>query len=122
MSMTLQTTVSFETQECIKCGVTFAITTLYEQERRRDHASFYCPNGHGQLYPGKSDVEQLREEKARLTHQLDQERAAKMTALQRAEKAERKVKRAEKGVCPHCNRSFRDLARHMECKHAKVKA
>lgn len=40
----------------------------------------------------------------------DAERAVK--------KAQNKLKRVERGVCPECNRTFNNLARHMACKHA----
>jgi len=47
-----------------------------------------------------------------------------MDALQKASqhasdaaKAQRKLKRVHRGVCPDCNRSFENLARHMHTKH-----
>ncbi len=79
-------------------------------------------------WPGKSDLELLREER-------DKSDAAKRWAEQRleTERAERarltrernaargvvtRIKnRVQHGVCPHCNRTFAALARHMASKH-----
>lgn len=122
----ISTTLTFTVLECSGCGIGFAMSEQFEKERRRDHKYFYCPNGHSQYFPAKSTEEVLRDEKARLTAQLDQERAARVFAQSQAETAERKAVRAKrkvarvnKGVCPDCNRSFTALARHMKTKHGK---
>ena len=39
------------------CGVAFALTQEFAERRDEDHASFYCPNGHSQYYPQKTDLE-----------------------------------------------------------------
>ena len=36
------------------------------------------------------------------------------------DRAQRKLKRVAKGVCPECNRTFADLAQHMKCKHGTI--
>jgi hypothetical protein len=56
-------------------------------ERKKDHATFYCPNGHGQCYPGKSDIETLEENLANVKSELHrvkycaEEKKRKITAL-----------------------------------------
>jgi len=109
--------VKIVTEECCKCGIIYGMTNYFKAERQKDHAGFYCPNGHEQVYTSESDAEKnarlLREEQARHARTLqreNEERAAR-------EKAERKLKRVGRGVCPECNRSFQNLARHMACKH-----
>ena len=64
MSIPLQS--EYEVETCIheKCGVHFAVPSLFQKERKRDHKMFYCPNGHGQYYSGKSDIEKLKDELA----------------------------------------------------------
>jgi hypothetical protein len=47
--------------ECASCGVTFGITTDYQKRRRDDHANFYCPSGHVNVYRGKTEAEKLQE-------------------------------------------------------------
>lgn len=90
--------------------------------RLRDHQSFYCPNGHAQIFTAESDVDTanrlLVEEKARHARTLARENEERLCK----EKAERKLKRVQRGVCPECNRTFANLARHMDCKHGKAKA
>jgi len=109
MGFALNQQVVLETEECCNCGILFD-----------NGGSFYCPNGHSQHYT-KTEVQRLREA-------LDaQTRAATaMTArATRAEEARLKAdkellrikKRAQKGVCTCCNRTFPNLARHMATKH-----
>lgn len=113
--------VKIITEECCQCGVIFGMTDYFKNERVRDHKQFYCPNGHSQGYVGETEAEKnarlLREEQARHQRTLqreNEERAAK-------EKAERKLTRVGRGVCPDCNRTFQNLARHMTCKHGAKK-
>jgi hypothetical protein len=61
-------------EECANCSIIFGVTKDFQQRRKKDHESFFCPRAHGQNYPGKSDEEKLRDE-------LTQERT-KTTALQ----------------------------------------
>lgn len=117
-------TTTFQVFDCAKCGVPFALTEEYVQRRRGDRESFYCPNGHSQWFAGESDKDKAQ----RLAGQLDMERtrarklAEKLDYSRRATKANgtrlRKLKeRAANGVCPCCNRTFRQLAAHMRDKH-----
>jgi uncharacterized Zn finger protein (UPF0148 family) len=53
-------------ETCFKCGVVFAIPDILQAELRMTHGTFYCPNGHGQYFPAKSDLEKANEEIARL--------------------------------------------------------
>mgnify|MGYP001601907496 CR=1 FL=1 len=109
--------VSYEAMVCGECGISFAAPESFWSNRRDDHKTWYCPNGHSRHYPGESEKEKaqrlLREEQARHQRTIsreNEERAAR-------EKAERKLKRVGRGVCPDCNRTFQNLARHMTCKH-----
>lgn len=125
---TFTLTGTYTLVHCCTCGVAFAITETYERERRRDHLNFYCPNGHPQHWPGKSDLEQLREQVAAeqrrvqwATEQAERNARALVSAEHRL-RATRGVvtkikRRVGKGVCPCCNRTFRDLARHMDGQH-----
>lgn len=109
--------VELTVEECCNCGLIFGLTSDFQRRRREDHKSFHCPSGHPQSYRGESEAEKngrlLREEQARHQHTLERENAERAAR----QKAERKLKRVEKGVCPECNRSFPNLARHMACKH-----
>jgi uncharacterized C2H2 Zn-finger protein len=113
------------TETCCQCGVLFAMPEDLQRALRKEHArSFYCPNGHSQHYIGKTEAQKQRERaerlKAQLTHTRDQLETAENR--RRAEKAAktRVLNRVKNGVCPHCKRTFKDLADHMKTKHAEV--
>lgn len=123
--MTIDISVQLSTEICCTCGTLFGILTEVQARRKQDHQSFFCPFGHSQSYNGKSEADKLRE-------QLEISRRERAEALERAwkaEGAERKaataLKRTEKrvgnGVCPCCNRTFENLARHMASQHPVVK-
>jgi hypothetical protein len=106
---------------CGSCGIVFAFEEEFDTTRRRDHASWYCPNGHSFSYTGPSDVEKLRSE-------LEEERQRRKAARdlldheQRSHAATRghltrTKKRIAAGVCPCCNRSFAQLSRHIATQH-----
>lgn len=109
--------------DCYSCHCLFAIPQDVNEELHNTGGSFYCPNGHRQHYV-QSTERKLKEERdrtARLTARLDQERA-RSEQLERSRSAVRgqltKVKkRVANGVCPCCNRTFADLAQHMQAKH-----
>lgn len=111
------------------CKVSFCIEKNRHAQLQRNGEGFYCLNGHLQSYsPGPSEAQKLRQENARLA---DQARLAQESAdyqRSRREAAERSAsaykgqvtkikKRVGRGVCPCCNRTFADLARHMAGKH-----
>jgi hypothetical protein len=113
--------VNFQPVTCCECGMTFAMPARYYQERRRDHRSFCCPAGHGQHFPGESTEERLRRERAFFRQDADsvREQRDRLEHRLRAQKAAttRIRNRVGRGVCPCCNRTFRDLADHMATKH-----
>lgn len=120
---------------CPDCFITFAIPQrMHEEAVRRTRASqektlsFCCPNGHQLSYPGLNEEQRLREqlqhERDRsgfLSHQLDQteaRRVAQKAATTRARNERDKViARIKNGVCPCCNRSFKNVRRHMASQH-----
>lgn len=116
---------SLEDEICCNCGVEFASPVI--AIRRNDGQPFYCPNGHRQWY--------TETEAAKLRKELDAEKAKREQAEREAEwakaearndrtqrtKAMNKLKKIEArvnaGVCPLCDRTFKQLASHMKCKH-----
>ena len=118
--------------QCAACDVTFGITADYEKRRRSDHKGFMCPSGHSNVYKGESEEERLRRENARHV----QNRAYLEDIIRQKEKrAEDEKKRSSAyrgqvtriknrvaaGVCPCCNRTFSNLARHMSTQHKEYK-
>lgn len=100
----------FNAVDCANCGMPFGITPDFEQRRRQDHRSFYCPSGHSQSYSQESEEERLRKRLEAEQRQTRMERELRL-------KAEQQLSRVQKGVCPKCNRSFKALERHMKTKH-----
>jgi len=124
---TFYKTMVFET--CCDCGVAFGMPESYQQMLRRNAGrEFYCPNGHAQQYMGETFDQQLKRAKAQAAFHRDQREAAeRQLRAQRAattrarNRLAKTTKRVAAGVCPCCNRTFKQLARHMENKHPEYR-
>lgn len=106
--------------DCPSCGVIFGIPDDYDDRRRDDGRTFYCPNGHHVSYL-ETEADRLRKEAERLRTkvlaQMDQTRAAEREAAE-AKAAEVRLRwRVGNGVCPCCQRTFPGLAAHVANKH-----
>jgi len=58
-------------EHCPNCGIAFAIPENYQQRRRRDHKTFYCPSGHTQYYPQESDIDKAKRETSEAKKEAD---------------------------------------------------
>jgi uncharacterized Zn finger protein (UPF0148 family) len=103
---------------CGKCGGVYAITERYREQKAQAGGYWHCPYCDTSWGFGESENDRLKKE-------VEAERRRKDEALSRANEANaerdralRKLKRVGRGVCPECNRTFENLARHMNCKHA----
>ena len=115
-------------EECCECHTRFAMSHALKTQRLEDKKNFYCPNGHGQHYTGKSEEERLTEQLARekrlrgyteatLTSTRDQLQATEYS-LRSHKAAKTRIKnRIAAGVCPCCNRTFQNVAAHMVGQH-----
>ena len=123
---------SFEEMECVNCFVVFGVPFGFIAKRRQDKQSFYCPNGHSMSYR-ESALDRERRERQRLEQQIAQRddeirrqremrEAAERTASARKGQITKLKNRAAAGVCPCCNRTFQNLARHMNSQHPKYRA
>ncbi len=111
----------FEVEHCYKCGVAFGMTVDFQRRRLKDRKSFYCPSGHSQVYVGKTEQQKLKEKLASAERKAAKLEAEKWQAKDEAERESKKYgrlrERVKNGVCPCCNRTFQNLARHMKTKH-----
>ena len=119
MGQVLSLPVQLTSEDCGECGGTFAINTTYRQrcydEGKKVFHCPYCQTPWGWTGKGRLQIaeRELEAERVRLRLALAREN----TERAEKEKLERKLKRVGRGVCPECNRSFANLARHMNCKH-----
>jgi hypothetical protein len=107
-------------QTCIECGVYFGMAKDLDSQRRKNQQGFYCPNGHSQAY-SESEADRLRKQLGQEQQRVALERQMRVdaeNALDKERKAHtRQSKRIHAGVCPCCNRTFQNVARHMATKH-----
>lgn len=119
---------------CGNCGIAFGLEASFMAARQKDHRSFYCPNGHYIAWSDKTPeqvrIEQLERDLKWKTSELESQRNSRKWAESRAKganiaagkakaKLHRVIVRVHAGVCPHCNRTFKQLAQHMKAKHPK---
>lgn len=115
---------------CATCHITYAIPeSLYRSAlaypgSRSDGWKLCCPVGHTWHYVGLSVDEKLeRERDRRASIQADLDRTRASLSAQRGQttkarnERDRLKTRAAAGVCPCCNRTFQQLARHMKGQH-----
>jgi hypothetical protein len=111
---------TFVSVQCCNCGCHFGLDEYLYKRRREDKQDFYCPNGHRQAYT-QSEADKLRQERDRLTQRLAQkddeiEHQRKQLIASKGQ-ITKLQKRAKAGTCPCCNRTFSNMARHMQTKH-----
>lgn len=127
-TLTYQYTGTLEITECANCHMEFGISPAFIKQRRNDHQSFYCPNGHSLSFSGKSEAQKLAEELARekkyrgwsesaLTAARDQLGATERSLVGHKAAKTRLKNRIAAGVCPCCNRTFQNVAAHMSGQH-----
>jgi hypothetical protein len=106
--------------QCFSCGVTYAIPESFDRSARKYHGDrpngwkIVCPFGHTWFYVGETKEEKLKRQIQATKDLLAQEERAHQATVA---DAKRQKKRASAGVCPCCNRTFQQLARHMASKH-----
>lgn len=121
---TLTRNVTLKILECIRCGCSFAIPQQMHDQCFKYGGYWHCPNGHSQ---GWVEGEKEREEKdlrrqltreAQRREHLETELAHTQRQVSAQKGAVTRLKnRAQHGVCPCCNRTFKQLAAHMANKH-----
>jgi hypothetical protein len=110
---------------CGCCGGVYAINERVRAYHEEHSTSWHCPycqvgwgfHGKGPLAEAKQKITALeakvRDEAERHARTLSRLNAETKVSTRLAAK----IKRCEKGACPHCNRVFTNLARHMATKH-----
>lgn len=106
---------------CCSCYMHFAMDSAFNKKCLANHQTFYCPAGHGQSYTGESEVQKLKRENQALASRVawaetEAEEAKRQRKVARAQLT-RTRNRIAAGVCPCCNRTFQNVARHMAGQH-----
>lgn len=108
-------------EECCACGTPFMIPKWMKKALLNSKQTFYCPNGHGQSYVGKTEAEKLKEQLQKLQEEKQKQEEVLqnrwLDALGEKNRLEKKMKRLTNGVCPCCNRTFSNLHNHMKKQH-----
>ncbi len=108
-------------EECCSCHCLFAMSKELNNELRNNKKTFYCPKGHKQYYTGQSEAERLKKVIANQNRSLDFLRTEADTAKKSAAAykgvSTRLKNRVKNGVCPCCNRHFKNVERHMKTQH-----
>lgn len=119
--MTVEIKTEFAVETCITCGINFALPKGFRDQLIKNHKVLYCPNGHSQYYPQQTEEEKLREKLMQSRDEVCAERQARYKAEKDLDGALDKIskmkKRANVGLCPYCRRYFKNIERHINCKH-----
>lgn len=119
---------------CGECGIEHYVPKAFDdnQQALGSKGGWHCPNGHSRVYR-ESEADAVRRERDRLKQQLAQKddeiraqrehrEAAERSAAARKGQITKLRNRASAGVCPCCNRTVSQMARHMASKHPGFKA
>lgn len=112
---------------CGECDCHFYVDKNKYDRCKANGEAFWCPNGHERIFT-KSKVKELEQQVKSLESTNTYLRTAKdnlhnqltdQKHITRAHKAAttRIKNRVKHGVCPCCNRSFKQLADHMKTQH-----
>lgn len=125
-------TLTLTVTDCSACGVVFGIPDDYDERRRKDGRTFYCPNGHECVYL-ETEADRLRKKLEQTSRRLEWAQntanANGARALDSARSAAAykghltRIRRAiAAGVCPCCRRHFDNVERHIKGQHPEFVA
>lgn len=115
---------SLVAETCPKCHCWFAIPkSLFERMQANSAVSAYCPNGHTWHFTQtlREELEATQKNLARANGRAEHWHG-QYTGAERSKAALKGVitrtrNRIGKGVCPCCNRYFKNVDAHMKTKH-----
>lgn len=84
------------TCNCATCYVSFSIPAAMERRLRECHNTFYCPSGHANFYPAKSDLEITKQKLSQKEREIESLLAAQKKATKLATKPVRKASKKAK--------------------------
>ncbi len=128
MTAALTFTETLTVKTCPVCFIRYAAPEGMFTRIDERGGSWYCPQGHS-LHFTKTQLKQAQERAESLERSLKYERTRNVALTDQKEATERSLratkgvltktrKRIHNGVCPHCHRTFKDVAAHMQSRHA----
>ena len=119
--MMVDVSQEFRHLQCSECAINYYFPEKWCKTAHEKKLGWKCPNGHGQVFGGETEATKLRRERDRLAQRIA-EKDDEIKSLEGRRRAAvgqiTKIKnRVGHGVCPCCNRTFENLARHMTSKH-----
>lgn len=123
MGYALRRDLDMTEMNCGTCGIDFMVPERWREERKKTGEGWYCPNGHCRVYKETrlQEVErELKQERQRSAMEAASRRSEEQGRLRAERELKRITKRVNAGVCPCCNRTFQNLARHMKTKHSEA--
>lgn len=120
---------------CCGCGGTYAMAADYLDKRQRDGGSWQCPYCRMGTAYCETETDKLKKALERQKESTAYQRREKEEYLQQRNTLERsrngmkgvlvreqnKLARIRNGVCPCCNRHFKNVKRHMDSQHPHYK-
>lgn len=117
----------FTKTRCCVCDIEFHVPRRWLDHKASTAGDVWCPNGHRLSYT-ESDADRLRRERDLLKQAQARIEDEKRQERERADSLQRRLsaqfgentklrKRLSHGVCPCCNRQFKNLQSHMAQKH-----
>lgn len=129
MSETITQPVTFTQINCGECGGTYAINERYREQKWQQGGGWHCPYcsvawgyfNDNELARTKKALEQQKSNTEWYRQQAEARGKALNTERHRVIGYKGVIAKTKKrlahGVCPCCQRTFQDLARHMQSKH-----
>lgn len=129
MTETMFDTQILVVKSCCTCGMRFAVPESFDRNNKKHGKSWSCPSGHSLVYR-ETAADELRRDLQWERESHERTRRCEQAASERADKVTRKLtatkgvitrikRRVGSGVCPCCNRTFKQLAAHMKRLHPK---
>lgn len=126
---------SLKVVNCYACAGTYAMSSQFLDTRTYDGKGWTCPYCKAPTIYGTSEKDELKKQLARQKESTTYQRREKEKYLQQRNTLERsrngmkgvlvreqkKLARVRRGVCPCCNRHFKNVQRHMDSQHPNYK-
>lgn len=117
MSRTLQEPIVLQCSTCCVCGVQYAIPRDLWESQIRSGGFHYCPNGHSQGWSEGTDARARKQAEIALQQERQRHDQSKAALRETEAKLKKLEDRTRCACCPCCNRTFKDVRRHLALKH-----